>query len=197
MRRGALSKAFSRLAALAILLCVMAAVYVVLVMPVQGAFERRNQEIQQSLEFLDRFRGKNLETSSLERQRDLLKREVQAGTSLLRGANPAVAAASLQQFVRSAVQAERGTLRSVQILPEKAQDGFRRITVRSQVDVSATGLRNILHRMEVSRPYLFVDNLDLRPGRQAANDRSGEVEVNLTVRFDVYGFVPAAEESPG
>ncbi|CAN0606349.1 unnamed protein product, partial [Ectocarpus sp. 12 AP-2014] len=165
--------------------------FAVLVFPIQHAFERRDQEIQQSLDLLKRFGGQDLETTSLERRRDLLKREAQSGANLLRGANPSLAAASLQQFIRSAVQAERGTLRSVQILPAKAKDGYRRVTVRSQVDLNATGLRNILHRIESSRPLLFVDNIDIRPGQQVSNVASGAVEMRLTVRLDIHGFVKA------
>ncbi|WP_282610544.1 type II secretion system protein GspM [Pelagibius sp. Alg239-R121] len=186
----------SRLAALTLLLLMIAAIYVVLVVPIRGAFERHTQDIEQSLALLERFSGKNLETSALEQKRAHLKREAQSGANLLRGANPAVAAATLQQFVRSAVQAERGTLRSVQIMPAKERDGFRRVTVRSQADLNATGLRNLLHRIEASRPFLFVDNIDVRPGQQIANGQSGEIDVLLTIRFDVYGFLRAAEEKP-
>lgn len=188
---------FSKLAALAILVFIIAVLFVVLVLPVQQAFEQRDQEIQQSLDLLQRFGGQDLETASLERRRDLLKREAQSGANLLRGANPSVAAAFLQQFIRSAVQAERGTLRSVQILPAKAEEGYRRVTVRSQIDLNATGLRNILHRIESSRPLLFVDNIDIRPGQQISNVASGEVEMRLTIRFDIHGFVQAAQEKPG
>ncbi len=193
----ALRPPFSRLAALAILVFFVAFLFVALVQPVQQAFEHRDQEIQQSLDLLQRFSGQDLETTSLERRRDFLKREAQNGVNLLRGANPSVAAASLQQFIRSAVQAERGTLRSVQILPAKAQEGYRKVTVRSQVDLNATGLRNILHRIESSRPLLFVDNIDIRPGQQVSNVASGEIEMRLTIRFDIHGFVRAAEETPG
>ncbi len=195
MTLGVSKRPLSSLIALSILLLVCAVIYAVLFVPVQAAFDQRNSEIQQSLELLDRFRGRNLDTGMLERRRDLLKREVQASSNLLRGANPAVAAATLQQFIRSSVQAERGTLRSVQTMPEKQQDSFRRITVRSQVDVNAAGLRNILHRIESSRPFLFIDNIDLRPGRSVTSAGSEETEVLLTVRFDVYGFVRAADEA--
>ncbi len=193
----ALRPPLSRLAAIAILAFVIAVLFAGLVLPVQQAFEQRDQEIQQSLELLQRFGGQNLETTALEQQRDLLRREVQSGANLLRGASPAVAAASLQQFIRSAVQAERGTLRSVQILPAKAEAEYRRVTVRSQVDLNATGLRNILHRIESSRPLLFVDNIDIRPGQQISNVASGDVEMRLTIRFDIHGFVRAAEEEGG
>ena len=197
MTLSVLRPPISRLAALAILAFVMAFFFAVLVLPVRQAFEQRDQEIQQSLELLKRFGGQELETASLERRRDILKREAQSGPNLLRGANPSVAAASLQQFIRSAVQAERGTLQSVQILPAKAEVGYRRVTVRSQVDLNATGLRNLMHRIESSRPLLFVDNIDIRPGQQIANVASGEVEMRLTIRFDIYGFVRAAEEKGG
>ena len=166
-------------------------------MPIQQAFERRNQEIQQSLDLLERFGGQDLETASLERRRDLLKQEALGGAQLLRGANPAVAAASLQQFIRSAAQAERGTLRSVQILPAQSEAGYRRVTVRSQVELNATGLRNMLHRVEASRPLLFVNNIDIRPGQQISNQAQGETELRLNVRFDIHGFVRAAEEAGG
>ena len=187
----------SRFAAIAILFLLVALLFMLVVLPVQQAFERRNQEIQQSLDLLERFGGQDLETASLEQRRDLLKREAQGGANLLRGASPSVAAASLQQFIRSTVQAERGTLRSVQILPAKPEAGYQRVTVRSQVELNGTGLRNLLHRIESSRPLLFVDNIDIRPGQQVANQAQGETEMRLTLRFDIHGFVRDAEEAGG
>jgi general secretion pathway protein M len=185
---------FSRLAAVVLLIALFAVLYGTVVRPINSAFQSRDQEIQQSLDLLQRFQGEDFDTASLEQRRERLKREAQVGSGLLRGATPAIAAAALQQFIGTAVQAERGTLRSVQILPPADRDGFRRVALRAQVDLTSTALRNLLYRIETSRPFLFVNNLDVRPGQQIARTNQGENDPVLAVRFDFYGIANAVED---
>ena len=96
------------------------------------------------------------------------------------------------------MEAEGGTLRSIQVLPVEAENGFRRVTTRAQIKVTTPALRDLLHRIKASRPFLFIDRLDVRLGRKRrarSNDKPDEEEVQLLVRMDISGFL-APEKPP-
>ena len=54
-------------------------------------------------------------------------------------------------------------------------------------------LRQILHNFEAGKPYLFIDNLNIRPIRipRNPNDKNQHFDDRLSVDFDVIGYMQA------
>lgn len=193
-----IGKYFGRLAAAGILVALLGIMYWGLAVPVWQAFQNYDDSIAMNLELIRRFRAETIDTGSLEQQRAEAAKNDAAQAGLLRGSNDAVAAAFIQQFVTTAVVTKKGTMRSVQILPAKDQGGFRRITIRAQMNFTTSGLRGALYRIETTQPFLFIDNLDIRQAQQPRRRDENYTEVPLLVRFDVYGFIRApAPKSQG
>ncbi len=194
----ALSPPVRRLLAVTLLVLLVLGVYAAIVAPLQQRFTAYDETIEQSARLLERFRQETMDPAALERQRRNLESARRGTDGLLKGDNEAIAGAFVQHFVTTAVEAEGGTLRSIQVLPVKAENGFRRITTRAQINVTTPALRDLLHRIEASRPFLFIDSLDVRLGRKRrsrGNDKPDEAEVQLLVRMDVFGFL-APEKPP-
>ena len=194
---SALSPPVRRLLAVTILVLLVLGAYAGIVAPLQQQFADYDATIEESARLLERFRRETLDPAALERQRRNLESARRGADGLLKGDNEAIAGAFVQHFVTTAVEAEGGTLRSIQVLPVKAESGFRRVTTRAQINVTTPALRDLLHRIEASRPFLFIDSLDVRLGRQrrARGNDAPEEEVQLLVRMDVYGFL-APEKPP-
>ena len=78
-------------------------------------------------------------------------------------------------------------------VPVKLENGFRRIATRAQMTLTTGALRDLLYRIEASKPFLFIDNLDVRLGRKSRRRRDAEQdeEIQLLVRMDVFGFLAA------
>ncbi len=57
--------------------------------------------------------------------------------------------------------------------------------------VTLEPLQNVLYTLESAKPYLFVDNLDVRRRvqRRRRKQTQPEAESRLTVRFDLYGYI--------
>jgi general secretion pathway protein M len=110
---------------------------------------------------------------------------------------PALAAAELQQRIRSVVEAAGGTLRSTQALPP-VEEGH---TVKVAVSVTLTGdtdnLQKILYDLEGQTPLLFVDNLEVsaRENRQRlpGGRMATYTRIQLSVQFEVYGYLRKKE----
>jgi general secretion pathway protein M len=131
-----------------------------------------------------------LDSSSrdLPRLRDLNNEWQDAGASLLLSdASDTNAAAAIQAIVRGLIESSGGKLANSEILDaDQPDDRYRRIRVR----VSFTGglplLTSVLRGIDVAKPALFVDNLDVRAaGADGAGVDSGQ---KLAIAFDVYGF---------
>lgn len=113
----------------------------------------------------------------------------------LKNAAPALAAAEIQEFAKTVIEAQRGKLTSIQIIPHKDDGGYRQIAVNLQFSGSIASIQKILYALETRQPYLFVDNLSIR-SRLMSNYRAAPgVEPEYFVQFDLIGYtlIPGAK----
>jgi hypothetical protein len=157
-----------------------------------------DESIALSQELLQRFARETADPAALEQQRDtLLRNQTRTTAGLLRGDNETLGGAFVQSFLTTTIERSGGAVRSIQVLPVREELGLRKVAARAQLHATSTALRDILHRIEGSDPYLFVDNLDIRQVQQPRPDEEETADVELLVRFDIYGYLaakPVAEE---
>lgn len=188
-----LSPPVSRLLAVSLLVLLVFGLYSGVARPLQQRFQDYDESIDQSLQLLERYQRETLDPESLAQRQRRLERATQGTGGLLKGDNEAIAGAFVQHFVTTAVEGEGGSLRSIQVLPVKLENGFRRVATRAQMTLTTPALRDLLYRIEASKPFLFIDNLDVRLGRKSRRRRDTEQdeEIQLLVRMDVFGFLAA------
>ncbi len=188
-----LPRLLQRFLAVGLLVAAGALVYAGIVAPIRERFAEYDQSIALSQQLLVRYRKELVDPAELERQRDALKRAGATQGGLLRGDNEAIAGAFVQHFVTTAVEGGGGTLRSIQVLPVKDDSGFRRVTTRAQVNLTQSGLRDVIYKIEAARPYLFIDNLDVRRSRRSRRKQGDDEteDAQLLVRMDVFGYLSA------
>ena len=180
----------SRLAALALSAGVVLALYVFVAAPIVARYAETDAAVTQAAELLDRYRRIAAARPALQERLDALKsRQSEIGT-YLGGQTDALAGAELQELVDATVAKGGGGLRSVQILPVKADGGFRRIGVRVQMTATIAQVLRVLHGLETGSTFLFVDNLEVR-NRRARRRRNRPVEMDptLLVRLDLFGYL--------
>jgi hypothetical protein len=101
-----------------------------------------------------------------------------------------LAAASVQEHLKRAVGLHGGELRSVQSLPSLQEDNLTRIGLRVVMTGPLSPTLLVLHELESSEPYLFVDNLQIKSTtRRRKRAEEQQVDV-LSIRFDIYGYLP-------
>jgi general secretion pathway protein M len=173
---GARGKALA-LAIGALLLCTL---YVVIVMPLHGFYDRNAQALQDRRQVLTRYESA---VEDLPRLRDEAqqRRQQSGGGLLLAGSSDAVAAADLQSTLKDLVEADGATLESAQTLPAEPLGNFRRVGVRLSFSGNLELLTSVLLGVETANPVLSVGSLEL----DSSDEESGQ---DLTIAMDVYGF---------
>lgn len=100
-----------------------------------------------------------------------------------------LAAAALQDRVKSVVTGSGGTLTSTQVLPAVAAQGFERIIVNVRMAVSIDALQQVLYELENHLPYLLIDDLIILSRSAARQRQTGKRADLLDVRFNLYGYM--------
>ncbi len=180
----------SRLAAVALLLAVLGSAYVFTVPPLLGRYADNREAIAQSRQMLIQYQQIGRSREGLQAQITELNGRKSARGAYLTGGTDALAAAELQDRVKNVIESNGGKLRSIQTVPGKADEGFKRVTIRVQLSGTTSALYKVLYRLESSTPFLFLDNLDIG-NRRARRRRQKNANPNpeLRVRFDLYGYL--------
>ena len=139
--------------------------------------------------------AKTTEAEAL-RRRLQLPRTAQATAptenAFLMGANYALAANSLQQYLVETIESNGGKLVSVGV--EQPQTGeapgaARRVTVQATSDLDVNGLQATLHGLEGGRPLVLIDNLTVRrPPSRREGESDDKTLPRLTVELRIIGF---------
>jgi len=181
-----------RIAALALLLALLALVWLLGLAPLLDGYRADRETVAFASEQLPRLQRLAGEAPMLRTELDRAARDPAGRTRLLGGTSDALAGADLQTRVSRDATRHGLALRSAQILPPVAEEGFRRIGIRVALEGSLGGLGRLLYSIETAPAFLFVDNLEIRSrsGGRIVQRRNvqAQPEDRLAIRFDVYGY---------
>ncbi len=179
----------SRTAAVALLAAVLGALFLYAAMPLIAVYRDTDEAITRTRELLARYEQVAAQRQAYQAQLDELSSR-QTGTGVyLSGTTDALAAAELQDRVKAMVDAHGGKLRSVQILPVKVNGAFTRVSVRVQLSANTAAFHRILYGLEAKKPFVFVDNLDIRNRRAVRRSALKDLDPTLMIRFDLLGYL--------
>jgi len=181
-----------RLVALALLLIPAILMIRFIVWPIAGSFisaaddlEITREEIARYQRLLNQMPAMQEAVSRYESQRPL-------APYLLAGSNRALAAAEMQGHLQDAAKKHGVTILSLRVQKADSDRGpLERVAVEARVRSSIPELRDLLHFIETTTPYLFVENLSInvRQSRRRNATRTSALDVRITL----YGLrAPAA-----
>lgn len=111
----------------------------------------------------------------------------------LKGTTPALAASEMQEMVRRSVEAGGGKVASMQIPEHKNEGAYRKIMVTVVMSSTLAAAQSVFYALESQRPYLYLDNVNLRPTNwQAPNGPPKEPD--LLVQFNVVAYAHKGAE---
>ena len=187
----ALTPRASRTLALGILLALLLLAFFGIVSPLLGAYQQASSSAAQYRAALNHTRNAGSNLAGLRAELDRLKAHQASAVGFMQSSNPSLAAAELQNRIKSSVEAARGELRSTQILPSRDEGAFRRISIRGQIAVNTAALQRVFYDLESATPFLLLDNVEIR-ARPARRSTGAEDDPILEVRFDLYGYMRRA-----
>ncbi len=137
-----------------------------------------------------RFESMLARHPQLEAQLGQMRQQLATSDYFLEAANPALAAADLQQRVRRVIESNGGQLVSTQNLTSPANDELIEVIIRVRMTGGIESLGRALYELEGGSPLLLVDNLGVRSNkRYLGRGQNRVVEFHQDVNFDLIGFL--------
>ena len=182
----------SRTLALALLALALLGGFRLVVAPLMAAFQDNAARIEQAETLLQRYLALAEQRQAMSDRLAAQEELAASAAGYLEGPSDALAAAQLQDRVKSVIQGAGGELRSTQILPAVAIDGdagIRRTALRVQFAAAIGGLAETLYELESGQPYVFIEQLTVREQRR--RDEPG-TDGSLDTSLQLSGYLRAA-----
>jgi general secretion pathway protein M len=186
---ASLSPRSRRAVAVGLLALVLLALYAFAIDPAVSSYVDSRRAAAQLGDELARLQSVGRAVPDLQKQLDRLHRLGATAAGYLDGQSETLIAAALQERLKTAVAETGGRLNSTQVLTSGGTDRTRRVAVRGQMQMSLAALQRVLYALEAGSPYLFIDNLDVRPMIGPRGPQSADSDALLDVHFDVYGYM--------
>lgn len=176
-----------RKAALGILAALVALLLVVVGIPLWLAHRHYDEALEDIDKRLVRYERLAASRPALEKKLEAV-RAMGSRKYFLKANAASLSAAENQERVRRLIEGNGGRLISVQPAAAREEGRFRQVSITLQANATIGALRRILHQIETSEPYLFVDTLTVRaqvpPGYKPAPGTDPE----MFIQFDVSSF---------
>lgn len=184
-----LPTAISRALALAILATLVWGAYAFAIEPLIARHQLYEDSIARSQELVQRYRRIGGGLAALESQLAEARQRLSPEGLYLEAASDALVAAQLQNRVKAIIEDGGGNLTSTETVPARDEGDFRRIGIRLKLTTTIEALQEVLHELESARPYLFIDEVDLRTrATRRRKQKSSQGESTLTVSFELFGY---------
>lgn len=185
---ASLSPAVRRLAAVGLLMSAAVLFVLIAVVPYFNRLSQLQEQIEAERILLGRFRAVAAQRREIGGY-DQAARAAAESAAYLKGETEALKAAGLQSTLSELANIARVRFYSTRALGQRERNDVRLIGVRVQFKADVEQLRGLLHRIEVNRPFLFVEAMQVQPVG-AFSERDTELAGLLDVRLDVFGAIP-------
>jgi len=186
-----LTQTQGRALAIALLLLTLAVCYLLLIRPPLAAYRASQQEIEQLQERLLRYRAIAAQRTAHEKELEQLKLRQTAQDYFLKSETNALAAAEMQDYVKTIIGESGGELVSMRVFPVAAYGRFSSVSIRVQMTGNIETVLLVFHALESGQPFVVIDEVYVQPQRRRTG-RGGPIEERLDIRFKLSGFQKAA-----
>jgi hypothetical protein len=181
----------SRLLALLILILLLGALQLFMGQPLVDSFIETRESIAHSQQILEKYRQLNNSSDQMHGRLGEIQESYDSEGRLLDGGSVQLAGANLQNRLKYLIDANDAELGSMRLLPVREEEGFWRISMAVSFKATTESLQAILYELETQTPYLFVQKLELRKGRNLVNASALALQDadDLKVQLETYGYM--------
>lgn len=185
----------SQLVALSALALLAVLPYAGVFVPLQEKFLRLDEAIAHQNETLSKYRQRSISRDVLETTLRRLRETNFQSDTYIKASTRSLAEAKLQQLVKRTIAISGGQLVSAQVVSANRSAPRKPVTMRTQIVIPIKGLKHMLYRLEAGKPYLFLNNISIRPdgtGQESGRRRNKSKGTNsqvVHVQYDVSGYL--------
>lgn len=180
---------FRCLLVLAVVLTLALALVAGVVIP----WQKRNQFYDEAMETYGEQLQRHLSIMAtlpeLQRRLQAIRANKNIRTYYLESKDPSLAGVELQRYIEGFVKTSGGTLSSAQILPAEDDSGTSRVGVRLRLRAFPDDLHRLFHRIETSKPLLFITRLSVQAPRRNQRLSRGNPSDMLNLNLDVFAYM--------
>ena len=188
----------SRLIALLLLALVLLAGHRVMIQPIVDLYRGNAATIATKTDRLERYRRLAGERETLTGQLADLQRDRRTTAGYIAKSSDVLSATAVQDRAAAAIGAVGGEVKSVELLPGSTVEDYpavRRVGLRIRFSASIEGLARVVHALEDTEPYLFVEALLANASGGGLTTDRGEQGRQLDVSLDVIGYAQTPDQT--
>jgi len=171
----------SRVSALVLLLITMFSVLWLFIVP-QWADKKMYESEVGNLRFkLAKYEQAIKREPQLKKEHEGVLQILETAQLFYTGMAPGVAAAKVQTTIREAVKKSKGNLISTQILAEKKNGDFTKISISLRLKAGDRALQALLYELETSRPLLKIEKVVISSNRRPNKRRMEPLNITLEI----------------
>lgn len=172
--------------AIGLLLIVVLLIIQILIAPLVSSSHLYKEEISDLQFKLSKYQQAVDNKAELENQLNALKAELASGKLFQSNIAPGVVAASLQNQIRQIVEKAGGQLISTQVLTEKKEDSFTRVSVNVRLTGNDQVLQRLLFHIESAKPLLLINKIALSSNRRRHKAGAKLNRLNMSLEIATY-----------
>ena len=189
IRRGTM---LSRLLAVAILVAAVAAVVMLVVMPLAERWSELREQRAHAIEMASRLKAIAAEREARAAELEAAREAIAGAGLYLEAESPALAGARMGEILRQIAGQHGAEVRSVRVVEGgEADEQARRVALNVAMRGVWDDLFPVIHAIESGEPYFFVRafTVSARGRRRPGRAQEEEAPV-LELQFELYGYLP-------
>lgn len=179
-----------RVLAVGLLVALVLLVSMALVMPYIARVNHYLLAIEGQSFRLERLGAIAAQLPALEGELAVAREQAIDQSHVLQQSTPSLAAAQVQELLTQRVAIHGGSIQSTQVRAPVVTGELKRISVGISMSATNAELADLFHDLETRRPFLFLDDVQIRAARQHRGARADRGEMD--VQFVVYAYMPGA-----
>ncbi len=164
--------------------------YLAVLSPIFSLEESWSQDLARKRQLLVKYQALLDNKAKVDQAHKAMKAAIgQMEGQFLSGANPAVAAADLQEILKNLTSSHGVNLTSTKILAPREAGSYLEVPVQVQISGSVAQLVTIVYNLEHHKKFLFITELEVNAPRWIAGTQkdAGALQVNLVVSGIIKG----------
>ncbi|HFD11389.1 MAG TPA: hypothetical protein ENJ32_02800 [Crenotrichaceae bacterium] len=182
--------------AMSLLILVILVLMVTIIWPLIEQSHQNEERINNLTKRLQRYKQVAAGKTQVSEKLDALKAKQNQNNQFFKDQSYALASADLQQLVKDTINQVGGVVTSTQVISAKNEGQFAQVGIRVQLTATIAALKDILYKIESTRPILIVDSLRIRSSKGKYNRklRKRVATDKLTITLEVSGYMQHKEE---